>query len=275
MNKSIFYIEIENYDKVILHGYYSGKNNHRCILYIPGLGADYYSSYIPKLINNYCNDNGYDFLCGLNQGNGLITELLVKDKEKHIKQAGAAYDIYDNWYSDIKAWIDYLSDYKEIIVIAHSLGCNKIINFLNKEKDNKISKIILLSPQDINYIVKLDKHKGMFEEALNNKDNDLLSKMFLGFCYISTNTFLDFYNNEKINNIPYLSTKNYKYLKNIKYPIEIIIGSNDKKDINIERNIDELCYQFNNINYNIIKGANHNYNGYEQELITAISQSIN
>ena len=131
-----------------------------------------------------------------------------------------------------------------------------------------------MSYQDINYIVKLDKHKGMLEEALNNKDNDLLSKLFLEFCYISTNSFLDFYNNEKINNIPYLSTKNYKYLKNIKYPIEIIIGSNDKKDINIERNIDELCYQFNNINYNIIKGANHNYNGKEIELVKLIFNII-
>ena len=269
------YIEILNSQNVLLHGVYSGKNNKKCLVYIPGLGADYSSSIIPKKIYSHCIKNNYDFLCGSNQGNGLMSELLIYNDVKSVKNGGASYENYDNWYPDIKAWIDYVYDYKEIIVVAHSLGCNKIIDFLNKDKNNKISRIILLSPQDIKYLISIGKHEGMYEEAINNKDNKLLSKIFLGFCYISTNTFLDFYNNEKINNIPYLSSKKYEYLKNLTCCINIVIGNNDKKNIDFKSIFSELCNECSNVSFDIINGANHNYSGKEDELIKMIFDKIN
>ena len=272
---NLFYVNVLNSQNVLLSGVYSGKKNDRCLIFIPGLGANYSNSIIPKKIFNYCIDNNFDFLCGLNQGNGLMMEFLVYNDVKSVKKGGAAYDIYDNWYPDIKAWLDYIKDYKEIIVVAHSLGCNKIVDYLNREKNNKISRIILLSPQDSNYLVNIDKHKGMIEEAKKNNKNILLSNLFLGFCYLSSNTFLDFYNNEKINNIPYLSTKNYNYIKNISCPINIIIGSSDKKDIDFKTSLEELCELCNNVSLNIIDGANHNYNKYEDELIELIFEIIN
>ena len=275
MNKEIFYVETINCDNVILYGYYSGKKNNKCILYIPGLGASYESSLIPKEIFKFCDD--YDFLCGLNQGSGLITELLINDSVNSIKNGGASYEDYNNWYSDIDAWISYLNNYENIIVIAHSLGCNKIIDYLNRRVNNKISKLILLSPQDTNYLINLNKHIGMLEEALKNKENKknkLLSNLFLGFCYLSTNTFLDFYYNKDINNIPYLSTKDYTKIKNIKCSIDIIIGSKDKIDIDFKLIFTELCNECSNVSYNIIEGANHNYNGKENDLAKLIFNII-
>jgi hypothetical protein len=200
------YIEVVNSQNVILNGLYSGKNNNRCIIYFSGLGADFSSCLPHKFFN--CDD--FDFLFASTQGSSLMKELLLSDGS--IISGGAAYESYDNWFSDLVCWFDFLDVYDEIFVVAHSLGCNKVIDYMNKVDNSKVKKVFLLAPQDFYYLVNIDKHDGMLEEALINKENgnnNLLSKVFLGFCYLSTNTFLDFYYNNKINNIPYISSNDF------------------------------------------------------------------
>ena len=223
------YVEVKTSEKVLLHGFYSGKNNNECIIYIHGLGADFESSVLPKSILKKCTNNSIDFLYANTQGSSLMREIMTS--EGTTINGGAAYENYNNWYQDLDAWFKFLKKYKKIIVVSHSLGCNKIIDYMHKTQNNKVSKIFLLAPQDTNYLVNIKKHNGMLQEALENKkngNNNLISKMFLGFCYLSTNTFLDFYENKKINNIPYMSTKDYSIINSIKTPIKIYIGSNDK-----------------------------------------------
>lgn len=264
------YVEVINSEKIILHGLYSGKNNNECIIYIHGLGADFESSVIPKSILKKCTENSIDFLYANTQGSSLMREIISKDEK--IKNGGAAYENYSNWYPDLDAWFKFLKKYKKIIVVAHSLGCNKVIDYMNKTQNKKVSKIFLLAPQDTNYLVNIKKHNGMLEEALENKkngNNNLISKVFLGFCYLSTNTFLDFYENEKINNIPYMSTKDYSIVKNIKTPIKIYIGSNDK-NIELDKYFKALTKECKNIKYKIIKDANHNFKSKENILATLI-----
>ncbi len=268
------YVEVITKERIILHGFYSGKNNNECIIYIHGLGADFESSVIPKSIFKKCTDNSIDFLYANTQGSSLIREIASTDGK--IINGGAAYENYNNWYVDLDAWFKFLKKYKRIIVIGHSLGCNKIIDYMNKTKNKKISKIFLLAPQDTNYLVNIKKHEGMLEEALENKKNDnnnLISKIFLGFCYLSTNTFLDFYENKKINNIPYLSTKDYSIIKSIKTPIKIYIGSNDK-NIELDGYFKNLTKECKNIKYKIIKDANHNFKSKENALANLIIKEI-
>lgn len=268
------YVEIKTSEKVLLHGFYSGKNNNECIIYIHGLGADFESSVLPKSILKKCTNNSIDFLYANTQGSSLMREIALTDGK--IIKGGAAYENYNNWYQDLDAWFKFLNNYEKIIVVAHSLGCNKIIDYMHKTQNNKVSKIFLLAPQDNNYLVNIKKHNGMLEEALENKkngNNNLISKMFLGFCYLSTNTFLDFYENKKINNIPYMSTKDYSIINSIKTPIKIYIGSNDKK-IELNEYFKDLAKKCKNIKYKIIKDANHNFKLKENILANLIINEI-
>lgn len=268
------YVEVKTSEKVLLHGFYSGKNNNECIIYIHGLGADFESSVLPKSILEKCNKNSIDFLYANTQGSSLMREIMTS--EGTTINGGAAYENYNNWYQDLDAWFKFLKKYKKIIVVSHSLGCNKIIDYMHKTQNNKVSKIFLLAPQDTNYLVNIKKHNGMLQEALENKkngNNNLISKMFLGFCYLSTNTFLDFYENKKINNIPYMSTKDYSIINSIKIPIKIYIGSNDKK-IELDKYFDKLIKECKNIDYKIIKDANHNFKSKEKILANLIINEI-
>lgn len=268
------YVEVKTSEKVLLHGFYSGKNNNECIIYIHGLGADFESSVLPKSILEKCNKNSIDFLYANTQGSSLMREIMTS--EGTTINGGAAYENYNNWYQDLDAWFKFLKKYKKIIVVSHSLGCNKIIDYMHKTKNNKVSKIFLLAPQDTNYLVNIRKNNGMLQEALENKkngNNNLISKMFLGFCYLSTNTFLDFYENKKINNIPYMSTKDYSIINSIKTPIKIYIGSNDKK-IELNEYFKDLAKKCKNIKYKIIKDANHNFKLKENILANLIINEI-
>lgn len=268
------YVEVKTSEKVLLHGFYSGKNNNECIIYIHGLGADFESSVLPKSILKKCTNNSIDFLYANTQGSSLMREIMTS--EGTTINGGAAYENYNNWYQDLDAWFKFLKKYKKIIVVSHSLGCNKIIDYMHKTQNNKVSKIFLLAPQDTNYLVNIKKHNGMLQEALENKkngNNNLISKMFLGFCYLSTNTFLDFYENKKINNIPYMSTKDYSIINSIKTPIKIYIGSNDKK-IELDKYFDKLIKECKNIDYKIIKDANHNFKSKENILANLIINEI-
>ena len=268
------YVEVKTSEKVLLHGFYSGKNNNECIIYIHGLGADFESSVLPKSILKKCTNNSIDFLYANTQGSSLMREIMTS--EGTTINGGAAYENYNNWYQDLDAWFKFLKKYKKIIVVSHSLGCNKIIDYMHKTQNNKVSKIFLLAPQDTNYLVNIKKHNGMLQEALENKkngNNNLISKMFLGFCYLSTNTFLDFYENKKINNIPYMSTKDYSIINSIKTPIKIYIGSNDKK-IELDKYFDKLIKECKNIDYKIIMDANHNFKSKENILANLIINEI-
>ena len=268
------YVEVKTSEKVLLHGFYSGKNNNECIIYIHGLGADFESSVLPKSILKKCTNNSIDFLYANTQGSSLMREIMTS--EGTTINGGAAYENYNNWYQDLDAWFKFLKKYQKIIVVSHSLGCNKIIDYMHKNQNNKVSKIFLLAPQDTNYLVNIRKHNGMLQEALENKkngNNNLISQMFLGFCYLSTNTFLDFYENKKINNIPYMSTKDYSIINSIKTPIKIYIGSNDKK-IELNEYFKDLAKKCKNIKYKIIKDANHNFKSKENILANLIINEI-
>ena len=259
---------------MILHGFYSGKNNDECIIYIHGLGADFESSALPKSISKKCIENSIDFLYANTQGSSLMREIATTDGR--IINGGAAYENYNNWYPDLDAWFKFLKKYKRIIVVAHSLGCNKIIDYMNKAQNKKVSKIFLLAPQDTNYLVNIKKHAGMLEEALENKkneNNNLISKIFLGFCYLSTNTFIDFYENKNMNNIPYMSTKDYTIIKKIKTPINIYIGCNDK-NIDLDPYFKEFIKECKDIKYKMIKDANHNFKSKENMLASLIIKEI-
>ena len=48
---------------------------------------------------------------------------------------------------------EFLGGYDEIILEGHSYGCNKVVYYYTKKKDEIIKKIVLLAPRDIPVLV--------------------------------------------------------------------------------------------------------------------------
>ena len=271
-------VETITKQNIKLSGCLISENNKKCILYIPGLAGNFFETSFTKNISKECLKLGYDFLFSHNQGSYQVIEVpyLREDGKWKSKLRGAAYEKFEDSAFDIDGWVNYLekNNYKEIVIIAHSMGCNKIVYYLNQFNNKLIKDIILLAPQDNVNFDKLDMHKGLLKESIKNIEkglNDkLLSKKFLGFCLMSSETYYQEITNKNINNIPY-KTKNgdFTLYKNINKPLYIIIGSLDIGEDG-DKYMGVILNNSKNTTYKILEDANHNFKNKEIELTELI-----
>lgn len=276
------FVEIITKQNIKLNGCLSKNNNKKCILYVPGLNGNIFESMFPRKIGEESIKQGYDFLFSHNQGSFQIINLPYMSSDGNAKSitTGAAFEKFEDCLYDIDAWIKYLEiKYDEIILISHSLGCNKIVYYLNHNMSNKITNIILLAPQDNVDFANLEIHKGLLEEAEQNikkgNSKQILSKKFLGFCLMSSETYYNEITNKLINNIPYKTPNgDFSFIQNIKKPIYVIIGSKDA-GINGEHYMKKITKNCFKGKYDIIKDANHNFKNKENELIELILKYLN
>ena len=153
-------------------------------------------------------------------------------KQKH---TGVFNDDFSMVYEDVETWVLKAKElgFKKIILAGHSLGSNKIINYLGNTSDNYVDYFIVSCPVDImHWWEVMPNIHNCFEIAKKwveeNKGDDILPFLFGGFSPMTANTVLGFYNAENLKNCPVLSKKGEtKSLYNIKPKGTFLIGSKD------------------------------------------------
>jgi len=152
-------------------------------------------------------------------------------KQRH---AGVFNDDFNMVYEDVETYVNYAKDnFKNVILAGHSLGSNKIINYLGNTKDNYVDYFIISCPIDIMHwwtiMPNIDTCFDMAKTFVNNgKGDEILPFLFGGFSPMTANSVLGFYNAENLKNCPVLSKKGeIQSLFNIKPNGSFIIGSKD------------------------------------------------
>jgi len=154
------------------------------------------------------------------------------NKQRH---CGVFNDDFSKVYEDVESYVLYAKEqgFKKIILAGHSLGSNKIINYLGNTKDDFIDYFIISSPIDIMHwweiMPNVENCFSMANQWIDNQEgNDILPFMFGGFSPMTANTVVGFYNADNLKNCPVLSKKGEtKSLYNIKPKGSFIIGSKD------------------------------------------------
>lgn len=157
---------------------------------------------------------------------------LSTGKQTH---AGVFNDDFDKVYEDVESYVKYAKElgFTNIVLAGHSLGSNKIINYLGNTDDNWVDYFIVSSPIDImhwwNIMPNIDTCFSMAKDwSDNGRGNDILPFLFGGFSPMTANTVLGFYNADNLKNCPVISKKGEtKSLYNIKTNGSFIIGSKD------------------------------------------------
>lgn len=258
---------------IILEGKHLKKNSDTCIVFVPGLAGAYDG--LAKTVTKFCDDNNFGFVWARTQSCFLDTTLnkIITPTETTQIKAGACYDNFNTTINELNAWYNYvkIQNYKNIIFVGHCYGCNKIVYFLNNNKNIKnVKSCIFLAPTDFNNLFTDERHVGLLEEAIanvrNNQKDKILSKKIYGFFTMSSSAFLRIGYNPFLNNIPYKSNNgDFSMLNNINCPIYAIIGSNDKglgkecslEDVNaLMAKITDNCQHGK---YLIITGARHSF----------------
>lgn len=271
-------IEVEKQDHILLNGCLINNHQKRLLLFVPGMGDDFFENVFTKFIMKESASFGYDFLFTHNQGSFSIMHFPYVENNVITRTVtrGSVYDRFDSCLSDLKAWFHYASAlYDEIIVIAHSLGCNKLIYYLSENVVPKISKLIFLAPQDISMLKHVPLHLEMLEEAQKNIEmglkDKILSQKLLNRFYMSSETLIDFKENENLYNLPYMEEHgDFHVLHAIKVPMCFIIGDRDATLEKSELYMKKLASQVQCGSYFVISGANHNFRQKEKELTDVI-----
>ena len=227
--------------------YEPDTKTNKVIVHVHGTSSDFYrTEYFEAMSAEYTNQ-GYAFLTFNNRGSGLeyCFKTITNGKIGKSIPIGSRNEIFEDCAIDIQTAIDFAKNkgFNEIVLQGHSYGCNKVIWYALEKNFN--SKIVLLAPCDICNIEKKENNKTRNAHDSNNFDM--------------------FHYRDQV--IP-------QRFKNITGEILVEIGTSDDsiRHDNVQECIDYLQKAFSNTNVqgHIIKNANHNYHGYEKELVKNI-----
>lgn len=242
------------------------------------------------------NERGIAFFTFNNRGAHYIKKLKVKkDSEEEEMKIGTAFELIKDCVKDIDGAIEFLEmlGYKEFYLLGHSTGANKICVYNYYKPKNKVSKYVLLGGGDdaglyydmVGGTKKFKKYLEQAEKQVDKGNGRKIIPKYIADYVLSWQAFYDTCNpdgdynafpfNEYINRLK-LSTKPlFREYKSIKKPTLVIYGENDEYcygdvkrivDILKKEALDKRLFTFE-----IIQGANHGFDGHEDQLAKIVS----
>lgn len=268
----ILYSPVENTEKVVIH--------------VHGLNGNFYENRFLDVLAKSYTDKGYSFLTFNNRGKDFIAELLKGDSFTII---GGSLERFKDCILDIEGVINWVKQkgYKEIILEGHSYGCNKVLYYYNKMKDECVKKIVLLAPCDIpsegKKFLSVEEYQKAKEDSTRmvneGKENELIDFSVMANGKIAAGTYYnDFLPGGENDFIRYVDGSNGKseLLNNVDVPVLVVFGDIDEcvltQPINIVK--DYLNNNIKDCNIQVINGANHSYMNKYEELGEVINSNI-
>ena len=237
------------------------------------------------IMAKFANENNIDYFCFNNRGSELVKYIRRYTEGKRQKElGGTSYEDVLEGYEDITGAIIKLKElgYKNIYLQGHSLGCTKIVYTYNELKDeqddmvNDIKGIILNSLIDIPRALKVylrdnfNKYLEYAEEKEKNGQRDEMMPEEAFIHPISVKTFLRYARDyQDINFANFGEDKELKVLNNIEVPLFMRWGNVNEMIVQMPEELVDLMNKcINNPNKDIyyMDGANHSYEGKEEEL---------
>lgn len=281
-------VRINSMDGIEQQGilYIPNKTTYKVVIHVHGLNGNFYENRFLDVLAKSYTDKGYSFLTFNNRGKDFIAELVKGDDSVVI---GGSLERFKDCILDIEGVINWVKQkgYKEITLEGHSYGCNKVLYYYNKKREECINKIVLLAPCDIPTEVK----KFLSDEEYNKaklestslvnagKENELIDFSIMANGKIAAGTYYnDFLPDGENDFIRYTKDINEKneVLNNIDIPVLVIFGDGD--ECVLTQPIDKVKAYLNNhiknCNVKIINGANHSYSNKYEELGKIINENF-
>jgi pimeloyl-ACP methyl ester carboxylesterase len=264
--------------------YTPDTKTNKIVIHVHGLNGNFYENRFLDTLSKAYTDKNYAFLTFNNRGRWFISELLKGDDFIVI---GWCLERFKDCILDIQGVVNWGKSqwFEEIILEWHSYWCNKVLYYYNNTKNDCIKKIVLLAPCDIPTETKKFLSKKEYEKAKSeatklvkeNKENELIDFSSMANGKIAAGTFFyDFLPNWENDFIRYSEKTQSKILNNIDIPVLVIFGDSDKCVLTqpIEIVKQYLSNNIKNCNIQIIKWADHWYNGKIEELWNTIKENF-
>lgn len=278
-------------DKLRLQGiHYETYSKNTCILVVHGMSGNFIESYWGNVLGEYLQKNGYGYIYAHNRGYNHINDIVIdKIKEQNTYDSvrvGAVYERFEDSVFDVDAWYyeAVRLGYKNIILLGHSLGCNKVVHYIYKKQPYTLQGVILLSPPDMVANGKEAGRSKLYESQLGEakknisegKPRKLLKDMLWNWYNISSQTFMDmFVDGCPADNLPIMrNPQSFPELEAIHVPILAIMGEyDDIAVLTLQEDMDLLAQKaINSPTFTkvFLQGAPHTYDNKEREVSECI-----
>ncbi len=237
-----------------------------------------------NIVGNFLANNEIGFIYSHTRGYNHINDIATKEKTKEggykTKRIGAVYERFSECEHDIQAWIDEGKKlgYRKIVLFGHSLGCNKVLYYLHKNKEDMVVGLVLASPPDMVGLAKKPDYQPNYQELLDEAERNisdgrpekLLSSNLWDWYTLSSQTFLDLCKDGcPADNLPIMrNPDSFSELESVSIPILVIVGEHDdiaitslKEDLNLLESRATSCPSFSQT---LIPGADHSYSDKEK-----------
>ena len=253
-----------------------------CVICIHGMCGTIIDNYFATVWGKLLAQNDIGFIYEHNRGHSIENDIVMKDGS--FKRCGCMYEIFEDCIYDIDLAIQTAKEkgYKRIILLGHSLGCNKVIYYYYKKHPNILGMILASAPDMIgSHLLIEPEYEELLKEAKENIDKNqptkLLHKMIEDYMYMSSQTYYNwFHKNSNLDNLPIISnSKNWEQLETIDVPILTFSGSKDEDYYLHLDLLKEKATNCKNFEYQIIENTGHTYQEKELETGTIILNWIN
>ena len=265
---------------------YDSESKNSIVLFIHGMSGNVIENYFTHVLGQTLANNGISFLYSHNRGYNHINDIATSELKNHgghkTVRVGATFEQFTDCLLDIEAWINECRKlgYKRIILMGHSLGCNKTIYYFYKNKPEDVIGVILASPPDMVGLAKKQEYQPNFEklyqEAQTNvstgEPRKILSTLIWDWYNLSSQTFLSLFSeNTEIDNLPLLRNPSaFQQLATIDVPMLGFMGEYDdiairtlKEDLDLIASKATSCPAFQK---EFISKASHTYDGAEKQV---------
>jgi pimeloyl-ACP methyl ester carboxylesterase len=280
-------------DLRLMGAHYPG--NDVCIVEVHGMSGNFIENYYANVLGEKLASQGYGFIYGHNRGYGHVNDISTRpvkseDNGWNTTRIGEAYELFEDSPKDVDAWVTKARDlgYKKIILVGHSLGCNKVVYYLSQNPEADITGVILASPPDMVGLVELERyqpdHLKLLKQARElveaGKPREMVDGQIWDWYMLSAQTYLSlFEQGGAADNLPVLRNPDaFEQLASIKQPILGIMGEHDdieirslKEDIELIKSKATGTSEFK---IAFIPGANHDYQNRETDFADVVTNWV-
>jgi len=275
-------VEVTTKDKIILSGLLSQPVKFKTLyLNIHGTGSSFFCEVFQSVFYDQLPKLGIDVLFTNNRGSCVLDDW---------QDIGAALEMFEDSLLDIDAWMEWAlkQNYHKIILSGHSFGTEKAVYYMNygKHKD-KVSGLVLMgfcdsvgSQQKFEKTIKEDLVAEARQKLKAGKGYELLTgqrKAQAGETAISAETYINLFskNSELSKVIPLRKNSTLPMIRKINVPTLATVGDHDEYTIiPIKKAMALLEKENERIEIHQLKGSNHCYEGYQQELIKIVKKFL-
>ncbi|HKC04354.1 MAG TPA: DUF1749 domain-containing protein [Patescibacteria group bacterium] len=288
-------VEFKTEDKLTLPGLlYEATGSKKIAIFLHGNGSSsvFYGESKKRDLPEALNKKGISFLAFNNRGAHIIKKLSIDSSKKNRKSFGCAYEIIKECVWDIEAAVKFVKSlgYNEYYLIGTSTGANKICVYNHYNPGNEFSKYALVCGGDDTgglydilgdklFFELLNKAKEMVDKGQGEDISIELIKFGEIFSYKAFYDIADpegdyncFPFSQALGRVSISKKPLFGYFKEIDKPSVVIYGENDEYAWGeVSKLVGMLKTLKPEFKYEIIKDANHGFDGKEKELAKAVA----